>query len=187
VPTRPSSRRGATSTATPPEPRLSLQQAVLFAVLTAVLYLALVICAWGFISLLAGVDVVAQPVGPLVAALIPAVSTAIVLVAVLFRMRDRQPRLAWLPAALSAASVYLGAPLVAASVLAFDRVDAAAGLLFFAERVTGPFVPAAAVLAGVMVLVAPLVRRIPPPHDPREDSADGGNDPTPFDRPGNPK
>lgn len=136
--------------------------------LSAVLYLALLICVWGFISLLSEQDVVAEPVGPLVAALIPAVSTAIVLVAVLLRLRDRRPRLAWLPAVASAAAVYLGAPLVAASVLAFDRVDAAGGLLFFASRATGPFVPAAAVLAGAMVLVAPLVRRIPPLHDPRE-------------------
>ncbi len=141
---------------------------MLFAVLTAVLYLALVICVWGFISLLAGEDVVAEPVGPVVAGVIPATATLVVLVAVLLRLRDRRPRLAWLPATVSAVAVYAGAPLVAASALAVDRVDAAAGLLFFAARVTGPFVPSAAVLAGLLVLVAPLVRRIPPPHDPRE-------------------
>ncbi len=119
------------------------------------LYLALVICAWGFVSLVTDSDVIQEDVGPLIGPVIVALSCVLVAVGALFQLRNGG-RL--LPVVIAAA-VYLLPSLVAAAVVAFDRVDAATGLLFFAARVTGPFVPVAAILAGTIVWTAPAVLR----------------------------
>ncbi len=58
---------------------------------------------------------------------------------------------------IAAAAVYLAAPLARAMVVAIDRADVASALLFAAARATGPFVPAAAVVAALLVLAVPPV------------------------------
>ncbi len=129
---------------------------MLVAILAAVLYLALLICVWGFLSLATGLDVIAEPVGPLVGPVMAAVSTVLVFVGTMLRLSNDRGSL--LPLVVVAV-VYLASALVASVIVAFDRVDPLAGLLFFAAQVTGPFVPAAAIVAGLVVLVAPLTVR----------------------------
>ncbi len=135
--------------------RPGLQQAVLIAVLATVLYLALLIFIWGFISLITNTDVINERVGPLVGPVIAAASTVLVFAGCMVQLRNQR---GWLVPIVTAAAVYLGPPLIAALVVAFDRVDLVVGLLFFAARATSPYVPAAAIIGGLLVLLVPLVR-----------------------------
>lgn len=124
--------------------------------LGTVLYLAVVICAWGFVSLVTDSDVISEDVGPLIGPVIVGLSCVLVATGALFQLRNGE---GWLLPILVTVAVYLLPPLLAASLVALDRVDVAAGLLFFAARVTGPFVPIAAILAGALVLAAPAALR----------------------------
>jgi hypothetical protein len=147
-------------TGLPPRPdrrRISLKEAVLTAVLSTVLYLACLICAWGFISLLGNTDVIADPVGPLVGPVIAGTASVLLLLGVLAELHAGRPGLPWIGAIVTGLVVYLGAPLAGAIVVAFGRGDPVAGLLFFAARATGPYVPAAAILAFAVALLVPLV------------------------------
>jgi hypothetical protein len=130
---------------------------VLFSVLATVLYLACLICAWGFISLLTETDVVTEPVGPLIGPIMAGLASVLVLFCTLFTLRNARAVLSWTGALIAGVSVYLLPALVAAVIVALGRVDFAAGLLFFAARVTAPYVPIAALIAAAIVLVAPLV------------------------------
>ena len=129
---------------------------MLFAVLATVLYLALLVCAWGFTSLITDSDVITENVGPLLGPVIAGVSCVLVFAAVMAQVRNGR---GWVVPVVVTAAVYLLPSLIAAVVVALDRVDVAAGLLFFAARETGPFVPVAAIVAGLLVAVAPLVLR----------------------------
>lgn len=157
------------SSSPPPDrgSRIGLARAALLTVLATVLYLSCVVCAFGFISLATDTDVIDEPdVGPLIGPVMVGVACTLVLVAVLFELRalrDGRPR--WLRGVVTGLAVYVVPPLVAAGVVAFDRVDAAAGLLFLAARLAGPYVPAAAILATALVALLPPVlfstRRMP--------------------------
>jgi len=124
-------------------------------VLATALYLAALICAWGFISLATNSDVIVERVGPLLGPLIAGTATLIVCAGCLAQLRNQT---GWLVPLVTGAAVYLGAPGCAALVVMVTRADAAAGLLFFAARASSPFVPAAAIIACLVVLLVPLVR-----------------------------
>ena len=129
---------------------------MLFAVLSTVLFLALLVCAWGFTSLITNRDIIDEKVGPLIGPVIAGVACVLVFAAMMVQLRNGR---GWLVPLVTAAAVYLLPSLVASTIVALDRVDAAAGLLFFAARVTGPFIPAGAIIAGILVALAPAVTR----------------------------
>jgi hypothetical protein len=143
------------TTAHPPERarRPSLSQAILTAVLAIVLYLALVICAWGFVSLLTDTDIIPERVGPLIGPIIAATATVIVFVGCLAQIRNGR---GWLVPVVTGASVYLVPAVLGALIVVVSRADPAAGLLFFAARATTPYIPAAAVIAAVVVVLVPF-------------------------------
>jgi len=124
-------------------------------VLATALYLAVLICAWGFISLATTSDVIVERVGPLLGPLIAGTATVIVCAGCLAQLRNQA---GWIVPLVTGAAVYLGAPGSAALVVMVTRTDAAAGLLFFAARATSPFMPAAAIIACLVVLLVPLAR-----------------------------
>ncbi len=130
---------------------------MLFSVLAMVFYLACLICAWGFISLLSETDVIAESVGPLVGPIMAGLASVLTFFCTLFSLRNARTALSWPEAVIAAASTYLVPSLIGGAIVAFDRADLTAGLLFFAERATGPYIPAAAILAAAVVLVAPTV------------------------------
>ncbi len=141
-----------------PDRRYGLTAALLIAVLCTVLYIALLVAVWGFISLLTERDVVGEAgVAPLAGPAMAVAASAVVLFSVLFALR----RFTGAPpvgrALIAAAVVYLAAPLAGALVVAIDRADVASALLFAAVRATGPFVPAAAVVAALLLLAVPPV------------------------------
>jgi hypothetical protein len=130
--------------------------------MAAVLFVACLICAYGFISLLAGIDIIPEGNdGPLIGPIMAAMASGIVFVGVLAALSRpgslRRPQ--WAIVVVTSALVYLLPALFGALVVAFDQTDAFAGVLFFAARATGPFVPTSAALAFVLVLVTPLVLR----------------------------
>lgn len=130
--------------------------------MASVLFIACLICAYGFISLLAGIDVIPEGHdGPLIGPIMAAMASGIVLVGVLAALSRRGSlrRPQWSIVIVTAALVYLLPALFGSLVVAFDQADAFAGVLFFAARATGPFVPSSAALAFVIVLVTPLVLR----------------------------
>lgn len=135
--------------------RPGLSQAILTAVLATVLYLALIICVWGFISLLTNTDVISEQVGPLIGPVIAASATVIVFAGSLTQIRNGS---GWLVPIVTAAGVYLAPAIIGALIVVVSSADPAAGLLFFAARATSPYVPAAAILATVVVLLVPLIR-----------------------------
>jgi hypothetical protein len=139
---------------------LSLQAASLVAALTTVLYCAILICAYGFISLLTDREVVAVTgVGPLVGPVMVAVACALVFFAVLFSLRPPRTllRMPWARAVGTALAVYLVAPLVGAVIVSIGHGDLVAALLFLGRSITGPFVICSAIVALLLVLVTPPV------------------------------
>jgi Family of unknown function (DUF6121) len=128
--------------------------------MAAVLYGALLVCAYGFISLFSGRDVIRQSdVGPLVGPVMVFVACALVLVSALLSLRPRGGplRLPWARAITTGLAVYLLGPLAGAVIVTFDRGDVFSALLFFADNVTGPFVVASAIVAIPVLLVTPLL------------------------------
>ena len=136
--------------------------------MTSVLYGACLICAFGFISLATGIDVIPRSSAPglvetMVGPTMAAIAIVIVFLAVLLALTPQPVTASWLRAIACAAAVYLLPPLAAAAAVAFADASAFVGLLFFVARVGGPFMPAAAALAGLVVFVTPpLARRTHP-------------------------
>lgn len=127
-------------------------------VLATVLYFALLICTWGFISLVTDSDVVEARFGPLIGPTMVAIATVIVCGGCLARIRNPS---GWLLPVVIAAGVFLAPAIIGAAIVTVTRVDLAAGLLFFAARITSPYVPAAAIIAALMVIFIPLARSRP--------------------------
>lgn len=141
-----------------PDRHYGLTPALLIAVLCTVLYFALLVAVWGFISLLTERDVVEEAgVAPLAGPAMAVAASAVVFLSVLFALRRFTGRPPMGRALIAAAAVYLAAPLAGAMVVAIDRADVASAFLFAAARATGPFVPAAAVVAALLVLALPPV------------------------------
>jgi len=141
-----------------PDRHYGLTSALFIAVLCTVLYFALLVAVWGFISLLSGRDVVGEAgVAALAGPAMVVAASAVVFLSVLFALRRFSGRPPIGRALVTAATVYLAAPVAGALVVAIDQADVASALLFAAARATGPFVPAAAVVAALLVLAVPPV------------------------------
>ena len=111
--------------------------------LASVVYLASVVALWGILSLALDREVVDYPdAGPLLG---PAMAAAAVVVTWVTLLRGRRSRSPW-PAVLAATLLSAAAMLVVAAI-----GYAPSAALHFA---LGPFVPGAAVLAGITALVA---------------------------------
>ncbi len=137
-----------------------LGQAILTALMAAVFYGALLGAAYGIISLVTNQDVITvRDVGPLLGPIMAATACVLVFVSVLLSLRPRgdSPRLPWLRAVMTALIVYLFGPVVGGVIVMFDRGDGFAGLFFFAQSVTGPFIAASALAVIPVVLFAPLL------------------------------
>lgn len=128
--------------------------------MAVVLFAALLIATYGAISLFTGLDPISQPdVSPLIGPMMAAVACALVFVSVLMSLRPRGGplRLPWARSIITAITVYLVGPAVGAILVAIDRADLFAAVLFFAAAVTGPFIVASALLAIPVVLFTPLL------------------------------
>lgn len=124
----------------------------------AVTYAALVVCAFGFISLLADLDVVADPdAGPLTGPLMVVVATLVVVWAIVRETR-RLPLRVSIGTALVAGLLAWFAYGVSGGV--FDAIaarDIAGAAVFAASTLVGPFAITAGLLATVIVLCASAV------------------------------
>jgi hypothetical protein len=133
---------------------------LLAAIMAAILYGALLVCAYGFISLFSGRDVISQPdVGPLIGPVMVFVACALVFLSALLSLRPRGGplRLPWARAITTGLAVYLLGPLVGAVLVTLSRGDVFSALLFFADNVTGPFVVASGIVAIPVLLATPLL------------------------------
>jgi hypothetical protein len=133
---------------------------LLAAIMAAVFYGALLICAYGFISLFSGRDVIRQPdVGPLIGPVMVSVACALVFLSALLSLRPRGGplRLPWARAVTTGLAAYLVGPAVGAILVMFSRGDVFSAMLFFADNVTGPFVIVSGIAAIPVLLVTPLL------------------------------
>lgn len=122
----------------PPPPNPAL-----LPVLTAVVYVAAVVALWGILSLLLDREVVDFPdAGPLLG---PAMATAAAVITWLALFRSRRSRSPW-PWTVLALVLSLAAMLLVA-LLGY-------GPIAVAHFLVGPFIPAAAVLSALTVLVS---------------------------------
>lgn len=138
----------------------SLSRALLAAIMAVVLYAALLIAAYGTISLFTALDPISEPdVSPLIGPVMAASACVLVFVSVLMSLRPRGGplRLPWARSVITALAVYLLGPVVGAVLVAVDRADLFAAVLFFATEVTGPFIVTSAIIAVPVVLFAPLL------------------------------
>lgn len=131
------------------------------AVFASGLYLALLIAAFGVISLLAGVEVIADPrAGELAGPLATAAATAVVigcLLPIALRIPESRQRIAPLTAFGIGVAAYLAWALFAALAFLFGRGDPVGALIFFGDLLAGPFAITAGVTAVVIVLLFMLV------------------------------
>ncbi|RUQ98870.1 DUF6121 family protein [Labedella endophytica] len=140
--------------------RRRMDRDTVFAVFAAVLYLALLVCAFGFVSLLADVDVVSREgtgrfVGPAM------VATAVVVVLVALVREARRPRrttdrvVRWpLVIGLGAALGFTGAGVVIVAVESGRWFD---GVVFASSTLMSAFPWIAGGLAAVVVVAFGLV------------------------------
>lgn len=124
----------------------------------AVTYVALVVCAFGFISLLADLDVVTDPdAGPLTGPLMVVVATIVVLWGIIRETRRTPLRVSVGSAVLAGLLAWLAYGVsggVFDAIASRDGADAAA---FAVTTLTGPFSVTVGVLALVIVFAAAAV------------------------------
>ncbi|KQM15891.1 hypothetical protein ASF83_08195 [Plantibacter sp. Leaf171] len=124
----------------------------------AITYVALVVCAFGFISLLADLDVVTDPdAGPLTGPLMVVVAALVVLWAIIRETRRTPVRVSVGSAVLAGLLAWLAYGVsggIFDAVASRDGADAAA---FAVTTLTGPFSVTVGVLALVIVLAAAAV------------------------------
>jgi hypothetical protein len=128
--------------------------------MATVVYGALLMAIDGFVSLLADRPVIAEPdAGPLIGPVMAIVALLIVFLSILSGLRpaDAAPAIPVGRALVATAAVYLFSPLVGATAYAFGQPQLLTAILFFARYLASPFVIASAVLAGVVVLLLPLL------------------------------
>jgi len=136
-------------------------------VLTAVTYVAAVIAAFGFTSLILDRDVIDQSdAGPLLG---PAMVASAFLVCFIAMVRmTRRPRITgrrlWVTAVATAALVYAAMVVTGALGYSYTRGDPLWFVLFAGHYAASPFVVIAAVLAGLTVVGYWLVRIDRQPH-----------------------
>ena len=136
-------------------------------VLAAVVYLALVVATWGFMSLALDREVIDYAdAGPLLGPTM-AVSAGLV---TFFALRSRSVRV-WAAALVAASGSYLAMIAVAGIGYSVTRSDATWMLLSAAHAALSPFVAAAAGLSALVVVAFRLAKRGSAPRD----QADGGH------------
>lgn len=152
------------STAAPPSGRGSSARgrALLVALVTTVVYVALLVGSYGFISLATDQDVISEPdAGPLIGPAMVIVACIVVFVAVLRGLPTARGAVR-LPVARSvtaALSVYLVGPAVGATLYALGRHQAFTAVVFFFHNLGSEFVIASALIALIVVFVLPIVDR----------------------------
>lgn len=128
--------------------------------MVTVLYGAILVAVYGFISLLADQDVITESdAGPLIGPIMAVVILAIMFFSVLGGLRPtaERPRVPVGRAVGTATSVYLLGPMVGSIVYAFGQNQLLTAVLFFAHYLASPFVIASAVVALVLILLLPLI------------------------------
>lgn len=129
--------------APPRDPRL-------LPVLVSVGYVAALIAAWGFTSLILDRDIISEAdAGPLLGPSM-ALAAAVVVAIALWRLRYRHSVVG--VAAGTTASAYLVMLVIGAVGYAYSRHDAVWLVLFTARYAVSPFIVGAALLAGVSVI-----------------------------------
>ena len=135
--------------------------AATIAIFATVLFAAVLIAAFGMISLLAGVEVVADPrAGELAGPVATAAATLLVLGCLLLialRIPEERQRIAPLTAFGIGAGAYLAWAVFAALAFLFGRGDPVGALIFFGGILTGPFALAVGATAFVVALLFMLV------------------------------
>jgi hypothetical protein len=122
----------------------------LLPVLATVLYLALVIAAFGFLSLFLGRDVIAEAdAGTLLGPMMVAAAAAVTFRA-LVRVVGRQSPMG--TALVAATSTYLVMIVVGAVLYAWGQGELVWLVIYSARQAVSPFVVSAAVLAGLTVV-----------------------------------
>lgn len=131
------------------------------AVFATGLFLALVIAVFGVISLLADVEVIADPrAGQLAGPVATAAATLLVLGCLLLialRVPESRQRVAPLASLGIGVGVYLAWSLFAGIAFLFGRGDPVGALIFFGGLLMGPFAIAVGVIAFVIALLFTLV------------------------------
>lgn len=129
--------------------------------MVTVLYGAILVAVYGFISLIFDQDVISEPdAGPLIGPIMAVVALAIVFSSVLGGQRPEpgRPRIPVARALGTATSVYLLGPMFGSVVYAFGQNELLTAVLFFAHYLASPFVIASAVVALVAILLLPAIR-----------------------------
>lgn len=122
----------------------------LIPILAAAVQVALVVASWGFVSLLIDRDVIDDPtLGPLIAPLAVAISAIVVLLTLRQALTSGRLRLS---AFAAVATTLLAMGLVIGVGAMIGHGDAAWLVLGAAAAYGAPFIPVAAVLAGVSVV-----------------------------------
>lgn len=130
--------------------------------MVTVLYGAILVAVYGFISLLTDRDVIAEPdAGPLVGPVMAVAMLAVMFFSVLGGLRPAEgpARVPVARAAMTATSVLLLGPLAGAVAYAFGQDQLLSALPFFAAYLASPFVIASAVVALAPILLLPLIGR----------------------------
>ncbi|GAA4177710.1 DUF6121 family protein [Gryllotalpicola koreensis] len=127
------------------------------AVFASGLFLALLIAVFGVISLLAGIEVIADPrAGELAGPVATAAATLLVigcLLLIALRIPESRQRVAPLASFGIGVGAYLAWSLFAALAFLFGRGDPVGALIFFGGILLGPFAISAGVIAFVIALL----------------------------------
>lgn len=124
----------------------------------AVTYVALVVCAFGFISLLADLDVVTdRDAGPLTGPLMVLVATVVVLWAIIRETRGTPSRVSVGTAVVAGLIAWLAYGVSGGVFDAIASGDASGAVTFAVATLVGPFSITVGVIAVVIVLTASAV------------------------------
>lgn len=139
-------------------------RSILIPLLAAGVHVALVVASWGFIGLVLDRDVIDDPaLGPLIGPLAVAVSAVVVVFALRRALTSGRP---WLAALAATAVALLAMGVVIGVGGAIGHGDAAWLVLSAGAAFGAPFIPVAAVLAGLGVVGGWALSRASL-HDPR--------------------
>jgi hypothetical protein len=132
----------------------------LIALVAAIVYISLVIAAYGFLSLILHRDIITEAdasvlVGPIMAL----AASAAVFWIVLRGGRHRMPGLPWGRSVVAALVVWVVGPAVGGMFYAIGRSEPFSAITFFFGHLATVYTLASVVAAFVVVLLAPLLDR----------------------------
>ncbi|PRY67545.1 hypothetical protein B0I08_106152 [Glaciihabitans tibetensis] len=146
--------------ATPPQPPAPPPNRFLLPALATVAYFAMVIATFGFLSLFLGRDVISDPeAGTLLG---PSMVLAAALVTFRALVRTAGRTTPWGASAAAVASVFVIMILVGGLGFAWAQGEPVWLLIYAAQQASSPFVIAAALLSGAIVLSLWAVSSRPP-------------------------